>query len=206
MKPHNFRFFFIPYLLFLIPAVMYISVSDHGDAVLWINRNHNELLNIFFKIWTFGGNGIAFGIVAVILLIRKRRHGYVFLLVGLTQGLILWSMKKVFFVGTPRPKKYFENQQVLDLIEGVKVHDFNSFPSGHTMTAFAIATFLSLLIGKREWSVLLLVGAVLVGVSRLYLNQHFLVDIAMGSFIGVLVAVIGYHVFDKYLSCEKVIY
>lgn len=203
MKPHNFRFFFIPYLLFLIPAAMYTSVNEHGDAVLWLNENHNRLLDVFFRFWTYGGAGGVFGIVAAILLLRKRNQGYVLLIIGLVQGLITWVLKTVIFAGTPRPVSYFENQETLDLVEGVVLQDVNSFPSGHSATAFAVATFLSLIIGKREWSVLLLLAAVLVAVSRVYLNQHFLIDASAGSFLGVLVAVVGYNVFAKYLHAEK---
>lgn len=202
MESHTFRYFFIPYLMFLILAVMYISMTAHGDAVLWLNGIQNELLNVFFKIWTYGGDGIVYGIVAIVLLIKKRRFGYIFLLVGLVQGLASWSMKHLFFKGTPRPRKYFEGQNVLDLIEGVRIHDFNSFPSGHTMTAFAIATFLTFVLAKREWAVALLLAAVLVGISRMYLNQHFLIDVTVGSSIGVLVSYFAYKAFEKYLTAE----
>jgi len=121
---------------------MQVSVGEHGDAVLWMNEIHNDLLDLFFKIWTYGGDGIIYGILAIGLLLWHRKFGYVFFLIGFVQGLISWLMKQVFFKGTPRPKKYFEGQEVLDFVAGVDLHDYNSFPSGHTMTAFVIATFL----------------------------------------------------------------
>jgi membrane-associated phospholipid phosphatase len=181
---------------------MYLSRQEHGDAVLWLNENHNDLLNGFFRIWTFGGGVFTYFIIATSLLIWRRKFGYIFLLVGLIQLLISWSMKQVIFVETPRPIKYFEGQGVLDLLEGVKVQDFGSFPSGHTMTAFAMATFIALVIGRKEWSIILLLAAILVGISRIYLNHHFLVDVTTGSMIGIAVSFICYKIFENYLNSE----
>ncbi|MEP1094428.1 MAG: phosphatase PAP2 family protein [Cyclobacteriaceae bacterium] len=200
MQTHTFRYFFIPYLLFLILGFAHVSVGEHGEFVLWLNKNHNSFLDYFFRIWTYGGDEIVYSIIAICLLIWRRKFGYVFLLVGLVEGLISLTMKQFFFSDTPRPRKFFEGREVLNFVEGVKIRDFNSFPSGHTMTAFAIATFLALMMGKKEWSVALLFGALFVGISRMYLNQHFLIDVTVGSFIGVIVAVICYKVFEKYLK------
>lgn len=204
MQTHTFRYFFIPYLLFLILGVAYLSASEHGDAVLWLNETHNDILDLFFKIWTYGGDEIIYGALAVGLLIWRRKLGFIFLLIGLVEGLISLAMKQFFFAGTPRPKKYFEGQEVLNFVEGVRVREFNSFPSGHTMTAFAIAVFLALMIRKKEWSVVLLIGAVLVGISRMYLNHHFLIDVIVGSLIGVLVSVVCYKIFQKYLTATTI--
>lgn len=174
----------------MVTGIIHVSNSAHGDTVLWFNTIHGDFLNAFFKLVTFGGDGIFYGVVALCLLIFMRRHGYVFLLVGLVVGLISTFMKRILFEGTPRPRKYFEGQQVLDLIEGVRINDFNSFPSGHTMTAFATATFLAFIVQRKEWSIILLLYAVMVGISRMYLNQHFLVDVVAGSIIGVIVSAI----------------
>lgn len=182
---------------------MYLSVFEHGEAVLWLNNNHNDLLNFFFKIWTYGGDEIIYGVIAVGLLIWRRRFGYIFLMVGAVVGLISLSMKQYFFSDVPRPKKFFEGTEMLDFVAGVKVQECNSFPSGHTMTAFAITAFIALMISKREWSVLLLFAAVLVGISRMYLNHHFLIDVTVGSVIGVFVSIICFKVFQKYLLKDR---
>ncbi len=200
MKSHTFRYFLVPYLVFFISGIMLVTAYQHGDAVIWMNTIQNDLLTFFFKMWTFGGDGIFYALVAIGLLIWKKRYGLIFGLVGIVHGLISWVMKQFIFKGTPRPRKYFEGQDVLNLIEGVRIHDFNSFPSGHTMSAFAIATFLALTFEKKGLSVLFLLCAVLVGISRMYLNQHFLIDVTIGSMIGVLVAVTLYKAFEGYLK------
>jgi len=60
-----------------------------------------------------------------------------------------------------------------------------SFPSGHTTTAFALATVLSLWYPRGRW--VWGGGAVLVGWSRLILGSHFPSDVLAGAVLGVAV-------------------
>ena len=48
-------------------------------------------------------------------------------------------LKKIVFNGSPRPLKYFEHSTFqYHIIKGLDIHSYNSFPSGHTTTAFAM--------------------------------------------------------------------
>ena len=71
--------------------------------------------------------------------------------------------------------------------------DKYSFPSGHSITAFAVAISLGLFYPFLLSC--LLVVAVLVAASRIILGMHFLSDVLAGSAIGVLLGVISYHIF-----------
>ena len=60
-----------------------------------------------------------------------------------------------------------------------------SFPSGHSMEAFAVATIIARQYRNHRWVPYAAYGlAALVGFSRLPLNVHFLSDVAMGGAIG----------------------
>jgi undecaprenyl-diphosphatase len=65
-----------------------------------------------------------------------------------------------------------------------------SFPSGHAMTAFAVAGAMAMLSPRARWPVLAL--ASLIAFSRVYLGVHFWIDVlagaALGFAVGVLVA------------------
>ena len=65
-----------------------------------------------------------------------------------------------------------------------------SFPSGHAMSAFAVAAALALLAPRLRWPVLAL--AAVIGFSRVYLGVHFWLDVlagaALGMAIGALIA------------------
>jgi membrane-associated phospholipid phosphatase len=72
----------------------------------------------------------------------------------------------------------------LHRVEGVSIHSLHSFPSGHTQTAFLIFTFLALFCKRTAMAYVLIFTAALVSLSRVYLLQHFFVDIWIGSIIG----------------------
>lgn len=59
-----------------------------------------------------------------------------------------------------------------------------SFPSGHTMTAFAVAS--PMWIHYPDLAPALLFCAASVAVSRILLGMHFLSDVLAGGFLGVL--------------------
>ena len=97
----------------------------------------------------------------------------------------------------PRPTTYFDNAEVLHLVEGVKTHAMNSFPSGHTITAFAVFMILILIVKNNFLKALFVVVAILAGWSRVYLSQHFLGDVLSGALIGSLIAVFSCSLVDN---------
>ena len=66
-----------------------------------------------------------------------------------------------------------------------------SFPSGHTITAFAVAVSLSMF--YPSLTVGLLFCAVSVAASRILLGMHFLSDVLAGAVIGTTLAYLSVH-------------
>ncbi len=77
----------------------------------------------------------------------------------------------------------------------------NSFPSGHTATAFAGAEFLHQEYGDQSiwYSVAGYAVATGTGIFRIYNNKHWLTDVAAGAGIGILSTKIAYWV-NPYLT------
>jgi len=71
--------------------------------------------------------------------------------------------------------------------------DKYSFPSGHSITAFAVAIALGLF--YPELLATLLTVAMLIAASRIILGMHFLSDVLAGSAIGVILGVVSHHIF-----------
>src|SRR5271170_4151829 len=71
--------------------------------------------------------------------------------------------------------------------------DKYSFPSGHSITAFAVAISLGLF--YPELLATLLTVAMLIAASRIILGMHFLSDVLAGSAIGVMLGVVSHHIF-----------
>jgi undecaprenyl-diphosphatase len=68
-----------------------------------------------------------------------------------------------------------------------------SFPSGHTMTAFAVAIPLSLF--YPSLAIGLLFCALSIAMSRILLGMHFLSDVMAGALIGTGLGYLGYLAF-----------
>jgi undecaprenyl-diphosphatase len=71
--------------------------------------------------------------------------------------------------------------------------DKYSFPSGHSITAFAVAIPVGLFYPQLQPC--LLAVAALIAFSRIILGMHFLSDVVVGSLIGVVLALLSFHVF-----------
>ena len=156
---------------------------------LWINNQWaNPVLDIFFSIIAWLGNGWIVISLVVIFFVWKRRdclrqHLLWFLAAMLLAGLCVFVLKKM--IPRPRPLTDFA-----PLIEAGKVYihvlgeqlRYRSFPSGDTQTAFTAATHFSFLFPR--WAPLLLFLATAVGFSRIYKGVHFPLDVIAGGLIG----------------------
>jgi undecaprenyl-diphosphatase len=69
-----------------------------------------------------------------------------------------------------------------------------SFPSGHTMTAFAVA--LPLCLFYPSLTIGLLFCAISIAISRILLGMHFLSDVLAGALIGSGLGYLGYLAFQ----------
>lgn len=100
-------------------------------------------------------------------------------------------------IHAPRPKLFFESGQYLFFLDGITRAGHSSFPSGHTATAFAMGTVLVIMIKNKKWQLPILFAAILVGYSRIYLAQHFLLDIIIGAFIGFAIGILSVYLAEN---------
>jgi undecaprenyl-diphosphatase len=105
-----------------------------------------------------------------------------------TVGIFLFRMLK----GASRRKRPCEIEPHCWAV--ILPPDKYSFPSGHSITAFAIAFSVGLFYPDLQAP--LLAVAVLIASSRIILGMHFLSDVLAGSLIGVGLGCISYHFFS----------
>jgi membrane-associated phospholipid phosphatase len=65
------------------------------------------------------------------------------------------------------------------------MHQLNSFPSGHTATAFTIFLLTIYLFNQSKLILIGLLYAMLCGYSRVYLGQHFPMDVGGGIIVAI---------------------
>lgn len=172
---------------------MLLSYSK-PDLHIMSNKLNSQFFDQFFKYATYLGDGVMVAVITIILLFVKYRYAVVFLLASLTTSGLVQLFKRVFLENMHRPSSYFKLNLTyeLHLIEGVNLHTLNSFPSGHSATAFNVFMMLAILVHNRLLKLLFFFMAGTVAYSRVYLSQHFLIDITVGSFLGTLFIILFY--------------
>lgn len=193
------RYFLVPFVFFLSFCGVLLLIYSKTELHIFSNEANSPFLDSFFKYATFLGDGVMIAIMFIALLFVKYRYALAFLTGSLATSLVVNLFKKVLLHNIYRPSKYFELFETYQLhfVEGVKLHSLQSFPSGHTASAFNLFFTMALLVKSNVLKMFFFVIAVVVGYSRVYLSQHFLRDITVGSFIGVILIIINWIWFEK---------
>ncbi|HET9571976.1 MAG TPA: phosphatase PAP2 family protein [Bacteroidales bacterium] len=156
---------------------------------------NTPLLDVFFKYWTLFGTFALIGPIILIQCFMKYRHALITAVSSLMGFLLVQLAKRFIWFDAPRPKVIFDTLPDIHYVTGVHLHSAHSFPSGHTTGAFALFMALALINKRPVWQMLFLIAAMLVGYSRLYLSQHFPIDVVVGSAIGTISALLSYNWF-----------
>lgn len=170
-----------------------LLVQSFDNYVLGSIRKHvqSKYLDRIMPIITSMGNlGFVWIVIAVFLIfhVKYRIIGSIVILTlitstGIGEGIIKHIVKRV------RPC----NQKNIALLIPKPVT--YSFPSGHTLSSFAVAEMLSLFFTRYR---LIFIGiAVLIAFSRLYLYVHYPSDVIAGVIIGILCSKLIFIAFQK---------
>ncbi len=197
------RFVFISLVFVWIISAAMLLFLNHGDEFYYINPFHSPELDVFFKYLTDLGNGLVQALILLPLLFFRFRVYAIFIASHLSSGLFAQIIK--FIVDASRPHAYFSNFDFFHTVAGVSLYSHHSFPSGHTASIFALSTVLCLVTNNKWLKFLFLLFAIVVAFSRMYLLQHFLLDVYFGSIIGVLFGVLTYLVGRAYIPKEKLL-
>ncbi|MEM7552401.1 MAG: phosphatase PAP2 family protein [Bacteroidota bacterium] len=192
------RFVMLIYVPILLLGVIGLFMIEKGDMVLYFNERHTPFFDVFFRYYTFVGHGFLYIVPFVISLFIKFRHSAILLATFIIHGILSPVFKRVPLWYSDRPKLYFEDSEVvLNFVEGVIVHTHNSLPSGHTTTAFSFFVVLSLMLKNKTFTIVGALLAVVGGLSRVYLIQHFYIDVVFGAALGTVSAFLGWYAFKN---------
>jgi membrane-associated phospholipid phosphatase len=187
MKSSKSCLLFTVAIYFVAPLLLVVAsiIIRKGEDVLWVNGNHTPLLDRFFSTITDLGAGLLFIPLVGCLLFVRFRFVVLAILVWAGHGIVCAILKRGFFGYLKRPREVLDNS-LLHFVPNVDVHSYFSFPSGHSATIFCLAFLASLFLKNRIASISFLLIALLVGYSRIYLLEHFLMDVAGGAAIGII--------------------
>lgn len=176
------------YLLLVLNAILLFGIIIFwmGNLPLYksISGWHSREADVFFRYATHGGDGLFVLVVAGGLAMARRFRTTLAVVVSyLCTGAVAQLVKAA--VASPRPRAVLEAAgEKLRAIEGIEAHLHHSFPSGHTTTAFALAVCLIMMSRPGVHHILFVMFAAIVGYSRIYLSQHFPLDVWAGMIIG----------------------
>ena len=89
-------------------------------------------------------------------------------------------------------------------IEKLSEAGSSSFPSGHTLEAFAVAAALSLLFSRKKIVIPVYTWALLVAYSRMALGVHYPSDVLAGILIGSLIGWVVPSILNRFYSPRKI--
>ncbi len=171
--------------LFITVSLYYVYAAPKGAAVLYLNGIATPELDGLFVLISHSGLGISLVLASLLLVFRKIKYTAAALTALAFTGILTFILKQLVFSGTLRPVCFFDSLN-LHIIEHYDYSCLYSFPSGHTMSAFAFACVASAISRSTAVQILLFAYAALVGIARMYLLQHFLEDVAAGAVLGIL--------------------
>ncbi len=192
------RFFYSLLGLYFVVGALFLSQYDKRSSHLLFNEWHSPLGDALFPYITHIGDGLFLVLVVLVLLCYRYYWALLATLSFISTSIITQILKRSVFDEVLRPKLYFASDSILlNFVEGVEVHSYNSFPSGHTSAAFTCFTLLALLKPKPCVVVACLLIALLASFSRIYLQQHFFVDTYAGAWIGVVCTSVIFYLMEK---------
>ena len=182
--------FLVPTLVLALVLGIALLITPKAELHLTLCQPHTTGLDTIVPIITNLVDWLPY--LCVILLLFYHVGWATFLASNLLLSTIIVQPIK-HIVCAPRPLTWFaENMPdvTLPLVEGVRMNHWLSFPSGHTTTFFVLFYSLSIILcaenvtGKMILSFLCFLCASFGAYTRIYLSQHFALDI----FAGILIA------------------
>lgn len=184
---------------------------------LLLNGYHSPFLDEFFFRYTHFVNWLVYVLMLLPLLCWKQGWTAVFAATEAASALVIQGLKWIF--NMPRPKTVFTELGLTDsdlfadfqriIVSQVHMHGWHSFPSGHTATFFVFFSICAFIYAYERWpgksfaAIVCLLLALLGGYSRIYLSQHFLMDVCAGMTEGTLMSVIVFGLFESKGWTEK---
>lgn len=183
--------FLVPTIVLALVLGTTLLVVPKAELHLALCQPHTRFLDVVIPTFT---NLVDWLPYLVVLLLLFYRAGWATFLASnlLLSTLIVQPIKHILCA--PRPLTWFAKNMPdvsLPLVEGVRMNYWLSFPSGHTTTFFVLFFTLSIILcaddvkGKNILSFICFLCASFGAYTRIYLSQHFALDI----FAGILIAV-----------------
>ena len=196
----NKKFFIITLVLTFLICLVAFSVDRELIKTIdsWfydiISNQINPNLTLFMRFATeVGSVGVVIILCLSFFLFSKVRKNY---------ALPVATTVAITFLSNLGLKTLFarERPNILQLIS----ESYYSFPSGHAMINMAFYTMVFMITKKHvdnkktklTISIICIIIPLVIGISRIYLGVHFTSDVVAGWFLGFVISIIVFNLFE----------
>jgi membrane-associated phospholipid phosphatase len=181
--------------MYYIVMILWILIVPKGGESIACYHSHTFTIISLFTWITQLGEWLPIVSLGLYLLVKNRWAFLAALSSYLPIYLLVLYLKKT--LSYPRPLAYFTGGEIKPIADYVILLK-NSMPSGHTFTAFFVASFICTFFSLNKWMQTMLFSlTILVGFSRIYLLCHFKEDVLVGSALGIIAGVLPIFIYQK---------
>ncbi len=144
------------------------------------------------------GDGYAWGLLGMYLTLFGDRTDRLNVLVGLAVMMVEITVFRAFKALFARPRPALEGRPPRR-----RYMDTFAFPSGHTTAAFGMAYLVAHLYPHPLVLAAAYSFACAIGISRVYLRDHYLIDVVAGAVLGTIVAHVVFPVFYQLIHTAR---
>jgi len=175
--------------LSLLGALLLLGTSAFFGRIpvfLFLNIDGGDFVDQFFKWVTWGAEGWVWIPFFAIVFGWFKKDVKLIVLNFLLSTVFTQIPKRFIWDSISRPIASGIPLNEIHTVPGVVMHAWNSFPSGHTATAFTLF-LLTIYLFPTKW--VFAIGAIFAMIcaySRVYLGQHFPMDLGGGIIVAVM--------------------
>ena len=191
--------------LALALCLMALSFFYTRETVfLWLNLDLGKVADHVFSFFTLMAEGWMW-IPYLLLMFGWFKKDALFILINFVLSTILTQVPKMLiWDNITRPMASGMDVNKIHHVDGIEMHLWNSFPSGHTATAFTLY-FVTVCLFPKKWIVAIgFIYALACAYSRVYLGQHFPLDLGGGILVALMSVLLSIYI-RKNIRNEKAI-
>ncbi|WP_243517628.1 MULTISPECIES: phosphatase PAP2 family protein [unclassified Candidatus Cardinium] len=191
---NNFFFYLLAAILTIgsIPFFLF----DKLAFFILLKQWHHPVADVIAPYLTWLGDGVTYLLLLTVVALLRASCRKLIIMGGsfLFMSIVVQLFKRLFFRDMLRPIALLPLDDSLHLVDRVSLLRDLSFPSGHAATIFVLISVIQLLSRNKNtiYSIAWLGLALTVAYSRIYLCQHFYIDIYVGAWMGSLSSLIVY--------------
>lgn len=181
---------------------MMIEFLENADTqlLLLLNGVHNAFFDEFFWLVTGKFAWIPMILCLLYCTFRKNWKAGVLMIVAIALVITLCDQISSGIIKDAvcrlRPARDPDIADMVHIVNGYRGGQYG-FVSSHAANSFGVAAFLALVLRNRAFTWTIMLWAVLLSYSRIYLGVHFPGDIICGGLLGAMLGMAVYYFYKK---------